>query len=433
MSERTKHIIRQLTFTLVLLTLLVPLVQTFYPFTEVKPLYGGFPKKDRPSAREISWGRWFQGTFQDNFTQAVRENIGFKEFYIRLSNQLNFSLYRVSENPNIVIGTDDCLFEEGYILAYLGHNFIGKRIINERLRRAKWVQDYFRNEKGIDILIVFAPGKGSYHAANIPERYRPWDKKLSNYDYFVSRCKETGIRYVDLNAVFAQARDTSKYILIPRYGVHWGTYGMTLGADTLMRYIEQLRGIDMPDFDWSEIEVTDQRKDVDIEWDAEQTLNLLSRLPYEQMAYPKIQWAGDSTKYRPRVLTIADSYYWNLYNSGIPQHCFRDHQFWYYYYQVYPHIWDDSHLVGKLNVRDTIEKQEVILLMSTEMNLYRAFWQFTDDLYRWYCPDYRPDPRYDAMNAVIDNDYWLRETIALARSKGITVAQAIQLQSGAYR
>jgi len=200
---------------------------------------------------------------------------------------------------------------------------------------------------------------------------------------------------------------------------------MVVAADTLMKYIEGIRGIDMPDFDWSDIRVTDQNKDVDAEWDAEHAMNLLFRLPYMKMAYPQVEFIEDTHKIKPRVLTMADSYYWSMYNSGIPQHCFKEHQFWYYYSRVYPNIWDDTHLVSSLNVRQEIEKQDVILVMSTEMNLYRAYWQFTDDMYKWYCPGYKEDAWYNMRNAVIDNDHWLRNHISKAKKLKITIEQAI--------
>jgi hypothetical protein len=429
MNKRKKNIIKHIFFAGVIFLIILPAIQAYHGFIKIEPLYGGFNSEEKPSLKWFMWERWFNETFQKKFNKAIEDNLGFRNFFIRLNNQINYSLYGVCENPNIVIGHNDCIFEEGYILAYLGRNFIGKDLINERIRRTKWVQDYLKKEKNIDLIIVFEPGKGTYHAENIPARYRPWDKQLSNYDYYVQRCKETGVKYIDLSSYFMAMKDTSKYPLFPLYGVHWGTYGMVLAADTIMKYIEGVRHIDMPDFDWSDIEVTNQNKDVDVDWDAEHAMNLLYRLPYATMAYPKIKFINDSNKTKPRVITVADSYYWSMYNSGIPQHCFKDHQFWYYYYQIYPYIWDDSHLVNTLNARQEIEKQDVILVMCTEMNLYRADWQLSDDMYKWYCLEYKEDKWYNARNAVIDQDHWLQNHISIAKKLNISVEEAIDIDA----
>lgn len=423
-TKKSKPFIHVL-FLLLILALIFPVLQSRYQWFNIRPLYGGFVSEDKPSFSKLNPDSLPNKGYRERFSRAIEQHLGFRNFLIRMNNQINFSLYGITDNHNLVIGKDNCIFEEGYILACLGHNFIGKALIDERLRRTLWVQDYLKKEKNIDLLIVFEPGKGSYHSAYIPDRYIKQGRQMSNYDYYVQRCRETGIRHVDLNAWFLAMRDTASYPLIPRYGVHWGSYGMTLAADSLVRCIEKIRNADLPDFEYGQLQVTDQKKDVDFDWDAEQTLNLMFRLPFDTMAYPELKLIADSSKFRPRVLTIADSYYWNFYNSGIPQHCFRDHQFWYYYFQVYPHIWDYSHLVSSLPVKEEIEKQDVILVMITEMNLYRAFWQFTDDLYKWYCPDYREDPLYDRMNQSCGQDHWLRDHIRLARRYGISTEEAL--------
>lgn len=425
MQNKSGHIIKHIFFWLLLAVMLLPAAQARFKLFTEKPLFGGFNLEQPPDPKWFTWRTWFAEIFQIRFNKAIEDNVGFRNFFVRLNNQVNFSLYKVSENPNIVVGKNNCIFEEGYILSYLGRNFVGKTLINERLRRTKWVQDYLKKEKNIDLIIVFEPGKGSFHSRYIPDRYQPHHKELSNYDYYVERCRESGIRHIDLCSYFISMRDTSRHPLFPLYGVHWSTYGMTLASDSLTRYIEGIRQIDMPDFDGSDIVVTNQNKDVDVDWDAEQAMNLLFRLPYATMAYPQLKFGDTLGKTRPRVLTIADSYYWSMYNSGIPQHCYKDHQFWYYYLQVYPYIWDNSHLVGDLKVKEEIEKQEVILVMVTEMNLYRAFWQFTDDLYRWYNPEFKEDPFYNACNDVINTDHWLRNAIAKAKKQKTTVENVI--------
>ncbi len=425
MKKKAGHIIKHVFFGIILILLLLPALQFRFKFITEKPLYGGFDLEQAPSLKWFTWRTWFSEIFQTRINKAVEDNIGFRNFFVRLNNQVNYSLYKVSENQNIVIGKNNCIFEEGYILACLGRNFIGKSVINEKLRRTKWVQDYLKKEKNIDLIIVFEPGKGSFHEKYIPDRYQVNDKQLSNYDYYVQRCRETGIRHIDLSKYFISLRGTCKYPLFPLYGVHWSTYGMTLAADTIVRYIEGIRNIDMPEFDWSEVVVTNQNKDVDVDWDAEQAMNLLFRLPYATMAYPQIKFLDTVGKTKPRVLTIADSYYWSMFNSQIPQHCFRDHQFWYYYQRVYPYIWDDTHLVSNLNAREEVEKQEVILVMITEMNLYRAFWSFTDDLYSWYYPGFKEDPVYYSRNSVISTDHWLRNAIVRSKKEKISVEEAI--------
>ena len=39
--------------------------------------------------------------------------------------------------------------------------------------------------------------------------------------------------------------------MYPKYGTHWNHYGMSLGMDTILKYIEKKRNISLPDFDIS--------------------------------------------------------------------------------------------------------------------------------------------------------------------------------------
>jgi len=103
------------------------------------------------------------------------------------------------------------------------------------------------------------------------------------------------------------------------------------------------------------------------------------------MAYPEIITESINHKDLPRVLTIADSYYWSIYNSGIPQQIFANHQFWYYNTTIYPDIFgENAKFIDHTKDRENIEKQDVILIMITELNLNKSFFGFTDRMYKIY-------------------------------------------------
>ncbi len=381
--------------------LFVSFAQYQFNFIKTNPLDGSYEKFEKPSFKYFTWQRWFNEDFQNTFNTKFENNIGFRNPLIRLKNQIDYSLFKVSNNYKVIIGANNCLFEEGYILDYCGQNFVGKTYIDEKLRRAKWVQDYLKT-KGIDLIFVFEPGKASYHSEFIPERYHPEKKLLSNYKFYTQRCKELGIANLDLNKWFLSLKDTTKYPLYPRYGVHWSTYGMMLAADTLIKYIEKVHSIQIPHIYWNEMTITNKLKDAD--FDIEKTLNLAFELPHETMAYPKLLFEQNKAKTKPNVLTIADSYYWSIFNNNIPQNIFSKQQFWYYNKTIYPDIWgENAKYVDKLDFKKEVESQDVILIMLTEMNLYNAFYQFTDDAYKLYCTDYKLDSVYESKCKLLNN------------------------------
>ncbi len=107
-------------------------------------------------------------------------------------------------------------------------------------------------------------------------------------------------------------------------------------------------------------------------------MNLLYPLKHQVLAYPTIEF-DTVNKQRPMVLSIADSYYWSVFDNKIPHRVFGNTDFWYYNTTVFPDIWgDNARYVKNLNQKEEILKQNVILVMLTEMNLYRTFWKFED-------------------------------------------------------
>lgn len=378
-----KRIQKRIMFGVLIVIMLIPFAETQLNVFSFRSLDGAFEKADKPELKWFTWKSWFSEKFQTDFNKSLEDNIGFKNFLIRCNNQLDYSLFRRTSTQKAIIGKSDCLYEEGYILDYTGANFVGKDSINNVLKRTKILQDYLKREKNIDLIIVFEPGKASYFPEYIPDRYNAVNKTLSNYLYFSQQCKNMNITHLDLNAWFISMKDTSAFPLFPKYGVHWSTYGMCLANDTLLKFVEKTRSIDLANISLKNYKVTNKSKDVD--FDIELTLNLLFQLPHETMAYPEIIIESTDLKVKPNVLVIADSYYWSIYNSKVPESVFKTHQFWYYNSTIYPDIWGEKAVfVDHSKDKENIEKQDVILIMVTEMNMNKSFFGFVDNAYNLY-------------------------------------------------
>lgn len=70
--------------------------------------------------------------FQLAYEKFTEEKMGFRPQMVRLKNQLDYSLFRYSIAPTIVIGKQDMLFSETYIINYKGIIFKGAyRIIRD--------------------------------------------------------------------------------------------------------------------------------------------------------------------------------------------------------------------------------------------------------------------------------------------------------------
>ncbi len=375
---------------IILFLLLTPITVGLFSLITEKPLDGSFVGEKEYSLKYFTWSRWFDDRFQEAMVKRCAQKTGFRNTLIRIANHLDFEILDKLHADKAILGKDNYLFEEGYIIDYTGKNYVGASYIKENLKQFKTARDVLLERYNIQLLLVLEPGKAGTYPEKIPAKYRPLERTISNYESYKTTIKELEIPCLDLQSYFTSLKKDSKYPLYPKYGVHWSTYGMWLAADTLLRFAKSETKIDLTEVKWGEIKTTDELKDVD--FDLEKTINLLYELPHETLAYPEIV-IDTIGKTKPRVLTIADSYFWSIYDNNVPQQAFANSDFWYYNTTIYPHIWgDDVKWVKDTNYMEQVKSNQIILFMITEMNLYKAFWEFPDSILKHELPDYKtPD------------------------------------------
>lgn len=340
------------------------------------------------------------GQFQENADKLIRQNIGLSNNWVRLYNEIIFSAFRYSNTEKLVLGKNDCFFEEIYITEYLGHNYIGNYFIQKKVANLKRLQELLEQQYNKHLILVFEPGKASFAPEDIPNRYHPEQKGTSNYEGFTKECARQGVEFLDVNRYFVELKPTSPHKLYSKYGVHWSSYGLWIATDTLTRFIERTCAIDLPDC--LVLGDSNSTYNKDLDFDMEPPMNLLCELPHETMNFPIRTFQFDSTRHtRPRALTIADSYYWSVCNSGIAQNLFSENTFWYYNRTVWPDIWDPIVWVDKSTVAETIGNHDIILLMITEANLYDFGWGFVEEALDALDSTYVPDPEITALNQLL--------------------------------
>ncbi len=415
--------IKKILIPLIIVMLFLPMVQQNFHIFKIKRLNGFYTPSPRPDT--LNFDTWFDESYQKKYSKYLEDTLGFRQILIRINNQINYSLFKKTEAKNVVVGKNNCLYEEGYIQDYTGSTFLGKKFWNELLRRTKRIQDTLKKINNTDLIIVLDPGKASFYPEYIPDRYHQENKTLSNMDYLSEQTRKIHINNLDLNSWFRGMKDTSKYPLYATYGVHWSTYGMYRAADTLARFIGHLRKTELPEMVWEGYTVTDKIKDVD--FDIEATMNLLFDLPHTKMCYPQISYKSKPGTVKPKILTIGDSYYWGFINNHIVDSLFSDQQYWYYFGGIWPNIWDFKIIPQELNLRQEIEKQDVILIAFTEMNAFHGFWGFIDEAYKIYFPgEYNED--YEARKQLIKNDLYLFRHRELAKKYQRSVEEIIEIE-----
>ena len=361
-----------------MLLVLIPSAQQRFPFLISTKLFGSFEKCEIPP---FSWNTWFSGDFQTKFDKGIEQNIGLRNSFVRLNNKINYSLFKVVSAKSVIIGKEKYLLGEDYIQSYLGNDGVNEGAIKLKIEKAKYVQRELE-KRGKHLLILFVPGKGSFFPEYIPDRYHPENKRTTNYEIYSKLLPQSGLHYIDLKGYFLKLKNKTPYPLYPKQGIHWSNYGATIAMDSIINYIKYDFKIDLPTMSITEIEAPDTLRDTD--YDLGSGMNLVFKLPHNQMGYPKIKFDADTNKVRPNVLTIGDSYFWTLLGLGLNRNVFKNNVFWYYNKIAYIESYNEQP-IGGLGLRKEIDKQDIIILLQTEIyynNIGMGFIESAHTMYK---------------------------------------------------
>lgn len=353
-SKYTKYFILWVFFIL----LWLPMLQDNLHIFKKGELKGAYTL---PSDFAFDFKPWFNGSYAENKGEFLKSCFGLRPDFVRIYNQLKYWFFRTSVNERIVIGKENYLYEQNYIDEYYGTNYVGEDEIAKKVGSLKEIQDTLAS-RGILFFTVFAPGKGSFYPEYIPDSEIKPTPKHTNYSSYISLCNKAQVNFIDFRAWFQAMKDTSRYRLFPRCGVHWSIYGDYLAADSLVRYVEAKTGKDLPDLKIDSIQLSTRPRNRD--YDAGDGLNLITEFFTDTLAYPyfSVSWQG---KYQLSNLTIGDSYYWVMTTSTSPA-VFKEVDFWYYFTDY----WSlNNHTASKDNLKDALYNHQVVCLMYTDASL----------------------------------------------------------------
>ncbi len=380
MKQNGLHIKRYL-FTAILLGFVVIALQQQLKFKFEYPLAGAVTLSEKP---EFSFKTWFDDSFQTQYQKYVNEHFGFRNSFVRLNNQLAFTFFNKAKANGVIIGKENYLYEENYIKAYYGLDSISNDSIAERLAKFKFVQDTLK-KLNIDLLLIYAPGKASYLPEFIPKNKKPKQKHQTNYARFVAQSKISGIRFIDFHDYFEKQKATILYPLYPKFGIHWSAYASTLVIDSLIHYIEKLKGVDLNNMTYNGIIYSDSVSDAD--YDMGNGINVLFKMQSNKLAYANVSYENNPDKPKPDILAISDSYWWSIYNMDLLANVFGKSDFWFYNKQVFPEKSGKPTFTKQLHLKSELENHSIIILMATDATLPQLGWGFVEQAYAIYNPN----------------------------------------------
>lgn len=363
----------------ILLFLFLPLLQSKLHFKkQVKPLQGAFTEA---ADTVFGWKGWFNERFQEKRSAHLNQAFGFRNYYVRLNNQVDFTLFHKINTEHVVLGKAGVFYEDDYIKAYYGKNFIGNDKIQQLAKKLKQAQEILKS-KGVILEILFLPGKASFFPEFIPAAYAG-TKRTSNYEALAQQAKKISVDVIDFNSWFRKMRTTSTYDLYPVGGIHWSNYGALLAFDSLRAHVEKAAGIPLREFRITRVRHSNTFLDPDN--DIANALNLLKDIKPLSMPIAEYKWLEKPGATKPNALFIGDSYFWNWYHQGLVNNTFSDARFWYYNQTIYPDTLETRE-VKNLPFVETVLSNKVVVLMATESNIHDIGWGFADNVISFIKP-----------------------------------------------
>lgn len=420
----------------VLLFLFLPLLQGALHFKkDIRPLSGAYKVAEDTA---FTWKGWLDERYQQKKNDRLNQDFGFRTYFVRLNNQLDLSLFGKLNAEHVVFGKAGVLFEDDYIKAYLGKNFAGKEKLESLANKLKEAQQLLKSN-GIQLEIIFTPGKASYFPEYLPDAY---GQKVgpSNYEYLAQYSKKIQLNVIDFNAWFMKMKPHTLYDLYPSGGIHWSNYGALIAFDSLRKHIEKNTYLKLREFKIDRVNFSD--KLVDPDNDIGDALNLIKDIKPLSMPYAEYTWIDKPTETKPQALFVGDSYFWNWYYQGLVNNVFDNAHFWYYNQTVYPDTVKERE-VQKLPFKETVAQNKIVVLMATESNIHDMGWGFADKVLANFSTGNGAVSDSTTMNLAIRKDIyvryfieeisktpeWMEKVKAKAKEKNISTAAMIKMDA----
>ncbi len=345
---------------IVFLVVFAPLIQSNLNLFKIKDLKGFFTRAEDV---DISFDRWNSAEYQEVKEKYLTENFGFRNTLIRVMNQIRYSLFKKTAAPEVIFGKENCLFTKVYLDSYTGKNFIGLAEVKRKSLLVKELQDKM-SAVGKIYVPVIAPNKARYYSEYLPDNV--YKVNCTNYEMFTFWFKKLGVKYIDFEDYFLKAKKTTKYPLFSKSGIHWNSYGQTIVADSIINYLNVNFNLVTNKLVYEKnISLSDSISDADD--DILGGMNLfVDQLEDVKYVYPVCTFKKVTDK-KPALLTIGDSFNYGIQRTNFQNEVFSDYKLLYYFKEVVPYT-GDNEAFQKLNLKDEINRHDVILTLFTEQN-----------------------------------------------------------------
>jgi hypothetical protein len=335
----------------------------------------------RPGKPEFKWKTFFKATYQDEYAEYLRNSVSVHSELIRMNNQYRFTFFNIMPDGGTIVGKNGVLFEIGRIKAVYGDGYMGEYSWKYYMDMFDSVSDTM-HKLNKPIIYVNVGDKSRIYEEYIPDNLRKTKTDSTNYNLYLRKLKdEKRIYFIDLAGYFLKIKDTCKTELYPPYSVHWSLYSTYLATDSIAKYTNKL----LPQYEAAlpvlqGFEVT--KKEKDIEYDLIHFLNMYYSYAYKENHYPIVKYAKKTTKRKPRVMLIGDSFGQMLADNDYMYNAFSDSSIFIRYNAEYRRKGPKGLInVNTINYWEEFDKSDIVIFVSSEINLDNFGFGFIEKAY----------------------------------------------------
>lgn len=329
---------------------------------DVDPLNGTIEYSD---TLPLNYDTWVDKSWQENKENVLKKNLLIRPSIVRIQNELDYQLFKEFHMGDLLVGKDDYYFSRGWADSRCCINNLNNDSLTNYIYKLKTLSDLFER-KGKYLRIIIVPSKEEIFSNKLPDEFST--EKLDNdYHLYKNALDNNKIEYWDLLNYYRQIMDTASYPIYSKTSVHWTRYGASF---TLFRLLEDMDNFFNNTMSSLYVESSEVSKFKRGDGDTETTLNLLSRIDNSDFQYFNYAVQSKENAFKPKVLTIADSYYWALKSCWkLPEIYSMESKYLYYYSTAYYPTWDPPKAVKDLDMVEEFKTTDAVVILNSSHNL----------------------------------------------------------------
>ena len=414
-------------FAILSVVLLSSILQEHFGIIKWRKLQGVVT--DQPMPR-LSFTNYRSGDFQRETEQHLKLHFGFREPLIRFYNQYLWDFYDKTPvgKGQIVFGKNGWIYEPWFVEDYYQsqmHYYAQDstemaKLFGDEARRLYQLQ-HILESYGTHLFVCLLPGKDLVYSEYLPENTQyHLEKKISTRSFYENEFNRLGINHINVEQWFMQMKDTADFMLFPSTGTHWTNLASVYVADSLIRYMEQLGDFNMVNLCIGE-KYPDNTREPDA--DLESLMNLIRPLPKPKYLYANVKTDADTSAFKPRIITIGDSFWWNIVNQLPMRDIFSSFPYWYYNSTIY---FDEVHNnTSQLDLVDELLSANFVVLSYCSVQQYKMSNGFSKNALIALCYDKEEidSCRASIKRSIESDESWMDKLRNKSVNDGVSIEQ----------